>query len=151
MRLYLSLFNFNLIMKMIVGKRCFDESEGQGIETSRQFLERLKKTFVPSVTTNMCDFFPILRWIGYKGLEKSVIQFSKERNEYLQGMLDDFRRENNGEGWQKKRTLIETLLFLQQSDPDFYTDDIIKSLMLVSTKQQYLLVNIYLLNHVLRV
>ncbi|CBI19450.3 unnamed protein product, partial [Vitis vinifera] len=46
-------------------------------------------------------------------------------------MLDEFRRNNSAVEWQKKRTLIETLLFLQQSEPDFYTDDVIKGLMLV--------------------
>lgn len=130
MRLYLSLFSFNFIMKTITGKRCIGE-EAEGIETNRQFLERLKRIFVPTTTTNLCDFFPILRWVGYKGLEKSVIQFGKERDGHLQGMLDEFRRNNSAVEWQKKRTLIETLLFLQQSEPDFYTDDVIKGLMLV--------------------
>ena len=62
---------------------------------------------------NLCDFFLISRWIRFKGLEKSVIQLAKDRNAYLQGTLDEFLQNINGEGWQNKRLLFETLLFLQ--------------------------------------
>lgn len=80
----------------------------------------------------MCDFFPILRRIGYKGLEKSMIKLHKRRNEFLQDLVDEFRRrrttspKSNSVTNGTKTTLIETLLSLQESEPDSYSDDIIK-------------------------
>lgn len=45
----------------------------------------------------------------------------------LQGVIDEHRRDNN------KNTMIDHLLSLQQSQPEYYTDQIIKGLMIVPT------------------
>jgi hypothetical protein len=44
----------------------------------------------------------------------------------LQGLIDELRREKNG------NTMINHLLTLQESEPEYYTEEIIKGLILVS-------------------
>lgn len=86
---------------------------------------------------NICDFLPVLKWIGYKGIEKKMDLTYVKRNEYLTRLLDEFRQEKSittdDRAKGKKTTLIETLLSLQDSEPEFYTDDLIKSLLMVRT------------------
>ncbi|KAH0680394.1 hypothetical protein KY290_022579 [Solanum tuberosum] len=78
----------------------------------------------------------VLKWFGYKGIEKRMISAHKKRNEFLNSLFDEFRQkkvspisvsESSTDGNRKKKgTLVETLLFLQESEPEFYTDDLIK-------------------------
>lgn len=85
----------------------------------------------------MIDFLPILRWFGYKGLEKKMDVIHSKRNEFLNTLLDEFRRNKiSGLKSNSSNTLIETLLSFQESEPEFYTDDIIKSIMLVVLLQE---------------
>lgn len=130
---------FNLMTKIIAGKHIVNE-EDAGMEKGIEIIEKLRATFLVTISfLNMCDFLPMLRWIGYKGLEKKMTLIHSKRNEFLNGLLDEFRQkkisglESNGivGSMEKKTTLIDTLLSYQESEPEFYTDDIIKSLMLV--------------------
>jgi isoflavone/4'-methoxyisoflavone 2'-hydroxylase len=47
----------------------------------------------------------------------------------FQGLLDDTRNNNRKEN---KNTMIDHLLSLQESQPDYYSDQIIKGLIMVS-------------------
>ncbi|KAL2529616.1 Cytochrome [Forsythia ovata] len=128
-----SAFSFNVMMRVIAGK-WFIEQEEIGTEVGKQIVKEIKGTFFSSLSLSVCDFFPVLRWIGYKGLEKNLISLHKKRDDYFKVLIDevqgndtrfsDFTRE-------KKNTLIKTLLSLQESEPDLYTDDVIKSIILV--------------------
>ncbi|XP_057975031.1 cytochrome P450 81C13-like [Malania oleifera] len=133
-----SLLAFNVIMKIVAGKRCV-EGDAASVEMGRKHLQELKETFLPNVSMNMCDFLPILRWVGYKGLEKNMVKLHKRRDEFLQSLIDDLRRKKTTHSSfnatpnveRGKILLIETLLSLQESEPDFYSDDVIKSIMLL--------------------
>ncbi|XP_009597427.1 cytochrome P450 81C13-like [Nicotiana tomentosiformis] len=130
---------FNLMTKIIAGRHIVKE-EDAGKEKGIEIIEKLRGTFL--VTTsflNMCDFLPVFRWVGYKGLEKKMASIHNRRNEFLNSLLDEFRHKKSSASqsnttvgnMEKKTTLIEKLLSLQESEPEFYTDDIIKSIMLV--------------------
>lgn len=128
---------FNLMTKIIAGRHIVNE-EDAGKEKGIDIIDKLRGTFLVTISfLNMCDFLPILRWIGcYKGLEKKMTLIHYKRNEFLNNLLDEFRQKkidglkSNG-NMEKKTTLVETLLSFQESEPEFYTDDIIKSIMLV--------------------
>ncbi|CAL5383800.1 unnamed protein product [Camellia sinensis] len=90
----------------------------------------LKEKFLRSSPSNLCDYVPMLRWIDYGGVKQSMVILQKKRDEFLQGLIDQVRQKRVDKGGDKK-TLIGTLLCLQESKPDFYTDDLIKSLILV--------------------
>nr|UUY85544.1 camptothecin hydroxylase [Camptotheca acuminata] len=133
LKYWFSLLTFNIITRLVAGKRCVRDAVA-GTDLGKQILEELKGKFVSIMPLNMCDFFPILRWFGYKGLEKILIRLQKERDEFLQGLIDEVRRKRtcsaniNIATNRAKTTLIETLLSLQESEPDFFYDTVIKSI-----------------------
>lgn len=127
-------------MRIVAGKQYVGE-EAADTEEAKQYVEEFRKKFISTVSMTMSDFFPFLRWIGYKGVEKSLITWHSNRDKFLQGCIDEVRSKKNssintsmvmdGGG---KPVVIETLLSLQESEPDFYTDDTIKSIIMVSSR-----------------
>jgi hypothetical protein len=125
----------NFMMRIVAGSPG-TEDEAAESEIEKKFLAEFKEIFYPSLSMNVCDFFPILRLIGYKGIEKKFVKLQKLRDEYLEKIIDGIRSKKNTcsmDGGEKKiMSLVENLLSLQQSEPEFYTDDVIKSMILVS-------------------
>ncbi|CAH8286215.1 unnamed protein product [Eruca vesicaria subsp. sativa] len=102
-----------------------------GVEESdeKNFLDDFKLRFFASIAMNVCDFLPVLRWIGYKGIEKRVMEIQRMRDEYLQRIIDDVRvrmMENNSTD-----CVLEKFLRLQETEPEFYSDDVIKGLVVL--------------------
>ena len=121
------------MMRMVAGKPC-DGEEFACMDVRKKLLKEFKEVYFPSLTVNICDFFPILRWVGYKGLEKKMIRMHRKRDEALGRLIEEISRLNNDNiiDVEKKRTLIETLFSLRKSEPEFFSDEVIKSLTLVS-------------------
>ena len=118
---------FNNIMRMVAGKRYY----GEGLkddEEARQFREIMKEAFAYGGASNPTEFVPILRWIDYGSLEKKLKNLSKRSDAFLQGLIDEHRRKE-----EEGNTMIDHLLSLQKSQPEYYTDQIIKGLIMVST------------------
>ncbi|GFQ04144.1 cytochrome p450 81d11 [Phtheirospermum japonicum] len=121
-----SVYSFNHMMRGVAGRSCVEEEEIEG-EIGREKLERGRGLFSVNLSLGMCDFFPVLRWIGYKGMEKSLMSLHKKRDEFSQNLIDEVKLKNDD----AKSSLIQTLLSLQESEPEFYTDDVIKSMILI--------------------
>lgn len=124
-------FVLNVTMRMIAGKRYYG-MDVREVEEAKMFQELVEETFEVSVSSNLADFFPALR-LG----ERRLVRLHKKRDEFMQALVDEHRRKNDHfnddhneevdeEGKGKKRSIIDVLLSLQQSDPEYYTDDIIK-------------------------
>lgn len=112
----------------------------------------------PSNLMTICDFFPFLRWVGFNGIEKELRKLKKERDEFLQSLVDECRETRGGiscdEQIGENTNLIEQLLDLQQSEPEYYTDDVLKGIILVRNIVSYhfsflILLEIYLCKYVL--
>ncbi|KAF2309743.1 hypothetical protein GH714_004906 [Hevea brasiliensis] len=128
-----SLLTCNVMMRMTVGKRCV-EVETEDSELEKQLFREFKETFFPSLSLNICDFIPVLRMIGFKGIEKSMIKMNNMRDKFLQNLLDEVklkRINSKTSDEEEKRSLVETLLSLQELEPEFYTDEVIKSIMVM--------------------
>ncbi|KAK2967645.1 hypothetical protein RJ640_030516, partial [Escallonia rubra] len=121
----LSELSFNNIMRMVAGKRYFGE-DVDNHEDAEQFRELIKEAFAQSGASNPGDFLPVLRWINYKGMEKNLVRLGKKMDAFMQGLVDENRRGNG-----KNNNMISHLLSLQESQPEYYTDQIIKGLVLV--------------------
>ncbi|KAL3519165.1 hypothetical protein ACH5RR_021754 [Cinchona calisaya] len=108
---------FNIIMKMVAGKRWPTDQPGD--------------MFIPQSLTNLCDYFPILRWIGYGG-QKGVIDLHKKRDEILQDVIDRSRNKEDAEsGWcskETRKTIVQQLFSLKEAEPEYYTDEIVKGI-----------------------
>ncbi|KAK7816266.1 cytochrome P450 81E8-like [Quercus suber] len=119
---------FNSIMRMVAGKRYYKYGEDvKDKEEARQFRQIIKEITRLGGASNPAEFVPILRWMDYKGLEKKLKSLSKRTDELLQALIDE-QRHKEEEG----NTMIDHMLSLQKSQPDYYTDQLIKGLILVS-------------------
>uniref|UniRef100_A0A5B6ZMB2 Uncharacterized protein n=1 Tax=Davidia involucrata TaxID=16924 RepID=A0A5B6ZMB2_DAVIN len=129
----------NVMMRMMAGKRYYGDDENVAeVEEARRFREIVVETFQLAGATNMGDFLPILRWVGVRGLEKRLMRLQDKRNVFMQELIEEHRKGmGNGSGGNseelggRKKTMIEVLLSLQEIEPEYYTDEIIRGIMLV--------------------
>nr|GME00238.1 isoflavone 2'-hydroxylase-like [Ipomoea batatas] len=68
-------FTFNSMMRIMSGEQ-FVKEEEIGRDKGKEIVNGLREIFFASISaTNVCDFFPVLRWFGYRGLEKQMMVF----------------------------------------------------------------------------
>ncbi|KAA8537817.1 hypothetical protein F0562_027603 [Nyssa sinensis] len=124
----------NVMMRMIAGKRYYGENVEE-VEETRRFRGIVEESLRLGDTTNIGDFLPFLRWVGL-GLEKKLMALQENRDGFMQELIEQHRSVPNGAGSNdefaegKKKTLIQVLLSLQETEPNYYTDEIIRGLML---------------------
>ncbi|XP_038970367.1 cytochrome P450 81Q32-like [Phoenix dactylifera] len=121
--------SLNVLMRMITGKRYYGEEEGEGgvSEEARRFRELVEEGASLIGASNLGDFFPVLRWVDYQGVNKRLVTVQNGRDEFMQRLIDEHRSKSKDEGVEKK-TMMGVLLSLQKTDPEYYTDQMIKSL-----------------------
>lgn len=115
---------FNVMTRMVAGKKSDVE----------------KWIFAPAPILNICDFVPILRWVGFKWFENKLVRMQRHTDEFYQGLINEVRQEEPKlspslstdltEGKEGK-TLVETLLALQETEPEYYSDDILKGIIMI--------------------
>ena len=142
----------NVMMRMIAGKRYYGGSMAEAEEMVK-FREIIADTLRLGDTTNVGDYLPMLRWLGVKGMEKGLRELQRKRDRFMQSLIEEHRTRmakekesssscsNGNDEEKKKKTMIEVMLSLQEKEPDYYTDQIIRSLMLVA----YLYMLLYLI------
>ncbi|CAI0421937.1 unnamed protein product [Linum tenue] len=130
MKSRLSALSMNVVTRMVVGKRYFESEEEDG---GRRFLEVIRESFELSGASNPGDFLPVLRWIDYGGVEKRMRRVQGEVDSVLQGLIDERRSDRSSRRSSGQKTMMDTFLDLQESEPQTYTDDIIKGHVIVST------------------
>lgn len=115
---------FNNIIRMVAGKRYYGDGAEENSEAKhvRQVIADLMSVFGAG---NAVDYLPVLRWVT--GFEKRVKELAGRFDEFLQGLVDERRAaKENG------NTMIDHLLSLQETQPEYYTDRTIKGTILVS-------------------
>ncbi|KAK1392386.1 isoflavone 2'-hydroxylase-like [Heracleum sosnowskyi] len=134
---------FNILSMTIGGKRYYGENV-EDAEEARNVRYVMREMLDISVNSNIGDLFPILRWFDYGGVEKKMLDIMKRLDCFLQGLIDKRRGDRlivdddvndedttqHRKNW-KKKTMIDHLLLLQNSEPENYTDNIIKGIILV--------------------
>ncbi|KAL6013251.1 hypothetical protein ACLOJK_003743 [Asimina triloba] len=122
--------SFNVMMRMMAGKRYYGEDEdvGDAVEAKR-VQGIIGDMFVVSGAAVLGDAFPSLRWVDLGGWEKRMVKLKHATDAFMQVMIEEHRimrrtmEENSGE---TTKTLVDVMLSMQQDDPGFYTDEIIK-------------------------
>jgi len=116
---------FNIIMRMVAGKRYYGYGEEvKNEEEAKRFKKMMIEIVESAGASNPQEFVPILRWIDHGGLEKRLMRLAKKMDAFLQALIDEKKGKEEG------NTMIHHLLSLQKSQPDYYTDQIIKALIL---------------------
>ncbi|KAL9323784.1 hypothetical protein ACSQ67_008641 [Phaseolus vulgaris] len=118
---------FNIIMRMVSGKRYYGEDcDVSDLEEARQFREIIKELVILGGANNPGDFLALLRLFDFDDLEKKLKRIAYRCDTFLQGLIDEHRNRK-----ESANTMIDHLLTQQQSQPEYYTDEIIKGLALV--------------------
>lgn len=84
--------------------------------------------------TALGDYFPFLRWFTFYGAEQKIRKLRRKRDDFAQALLDEQRKADR----KIVPTLIDSLLKLQESEPEFYNDNVIKGIVQVTPKTKIL-------------
>ncbi|PHU26111.1 Isoflavone 2'-hydroxylase [Capsicum chinense] len=115
--------SYNIIMRMVAGKRYY----GRGVddEEANHFRKLVKEVITYAGATNLADFMPAIFLLFSRSREKNLARITKKMDSLFQGLIDEHRLHKS------RGTMIDHLLSLQESQPEYYTDQIIKGIILV--------------------
>ncbi|KAI7733701.1 hypothetical protein M8C21_020684 [Ambrosia artemisiifolia] len=118
----------NITTMAIMGKRYYGDQINIGDkEQALEFQEMMEELFKLLHTPNVGDFLPVLGWLGVGGVEKKIIGLMKRVDKFLEEVIEERRRIGSCESG----FMLDKLLVLQQEEPELYTDQIIKGLILI--------------------
>jgi len=112
-------------MRMVAGKRYYGEDVKE-IKEARIFKEIMEEFAECIAVRNLGDMIPLLQWIDFTGHLKKLDRLSKKMDVFLQGLVDEHRDDRD------RNTMINRFLALQEEQPEYYTDEVIKGHVLVS-------------------
>jgi isoflavone 2'-hydroxylase len=119
---------------MISGKRYYGEDcDVRDEEGAKEFRELITEMISLGGSSNPGEFVGIFRWFDYGDYEKKLKRISRRFDGFLQGLIDEHRRKKKN-----VNTMIDHLLNLQESQPEYYTDQIIKGIVLVTMQFFYI-------------
>lgn len=122
----------NILMRMIAGKRYYgDNATNEKIEEASRFKQIVTESFQVSGATNMVDFLPFLKWTGLNKMESKLKLLHEKRDKFMQELIEERKTMRMGSNHHDDTTMIDVLLSLQESEPQYYTDEIIRGITLV--------------------
>ena len=126
-------FSFNVMLRMISRKRYYGKHAVA--EGGKEFQVLMREFTELEGNANLNDFFPVLRWVNFQGLEKRMVESMRNLDRFLQKLLDKHRRNRSssaGDHNQRSMTSIDVMLHLRETEPEFSTDENMKGVILVS-------------------
>ncbi|CAN6242337.1 unnamed protein product [Urochloa humidicola] len=87
----------------------------------------VQEYFAMHGASNLQDFLPVLSLVDIGGVNKRAIRLSKARNEWAQRLIDEHRA---AAAAGRMKTMVGDLLEMQASDPEAYSDKVIRALCL---------------------
>ncbi|CAD6269538.1 unnamed protein product [Miscanthus lutarioriparius] len=93
----------------------------------------IEETFAVSGAPSIGDFYPALRWIDrLRGVDATLIRLQARRDALVAGLVRDKRQSRRAGGRHtEKNGAIDELLSLQEINPEYYTDTVIKGIVLI--------------------
>ncbi|KAG0451540.1 hypothetical protein HPP92_011307 [Vanilla planifolia] len=135
---------FNVIMRMMVGKRYYGENKEDGV--ARRFMDLVVELLSVAGASNVADFLPApFGWLALLAIKRKLKKLHSYRDAFMQAIVEEHRiRKARAVGGRKEadeekedsnnsgrhQTMIEAMLSLQKEQPELYTDGYIKSLLL---------------------
>ncbi|XP_071725629.1 cytochrome P450 81Q32-like [Rutidosis leptorrhynchoides] len=120
----------NIITMGLIGKRYFGGDmmiEKGDVEVAHRFQEIMEESFRQINAPKLEEFLPFLRWFGVgRKYEKESYELLGKTNE----LLDEFITERRRKGSPGSGIMLDNLLALQEAEPQLYTQDIIRGLIL---------------------
>ncbi|XP_047065223.1 cytochrome P450 81Q32-like [Lolium rigidum] len=119
----------NVAARMIAGKRYYGGEESESEEAAR-FREMVHEYFAMHGASNLQDFLPVLGMVDFGGAKRRAVRLSRTRNEWAQRLIDEHRNDDDEGRRSRGRTMVGDLLDMQASDPEAYSDKVIRALCL---------------------
>ncbi|XP_048226511.1 cytochrome P450 81Q32 isoform X2 [Ricinus communis] len=127
---------FNNMMRIIAGKRYYGkdvvDQEGELLQDIIKEMEALRGS------ANLNDYFPVLQWVDYQGVEQRMLRLAKKMDVFLQDLIEEHRTNSSasvnlsGASNQKRNlTLIDVMLSFREN-LEFYSDQTIKGVILTT-------------------
>ncbi|KAL1359203.1 isoflavone 3'-hydroxylase [Arachis hypogaea] len=127
LRSRLTEMTFNGMMRMISGKRYYGEDvEMSDVEEAKQFREIITEILSLLGANNKGDFMPLAKFFDFDNLEKRLKNIAKRADSFLQGLIQEHRVAAGSNA--DSDTMIFHLLKLQETQPEYYSDLMIKGL-----------------------
>ncbi|CAN6329622.1 unnamed protein product [Urochloa humidicola] len=123
----------NVMLRAVTGDGGGDERARRAAGV-RAFQEIVEETFAASGAPSVGDFFPALRWVDrLRGVDAALARLQARRDVFVGGLVEEQRRRRDAgsDGCTEKRSVIDELLSLQENDPEYYTDTVIKGIALM--------------------
>ncbi|KAL7594358.1 hypothetical protein Lser_V15G31156 [Lactuca serriola] len=117
--------SFNIIMRIVSGKRSFDP-EIHDLKEALNFHDMItgisKAPRVPFRT----DLLPFLKWIDFQGMKRTLLRLKVKKEASSEDFLDKY--------WKKdgvsNKQMIDAMLSLQEAQHENYSDQIVKGILL---------------------
>ncbi|KAK3411998.1 hypothetical protein EUGRSUZ_I00749 [Eucalyptus grandis] len=126
LRTLFSELTFNIMMRMIAGKRYYGEGVTIDEAEARDARKLIKQIAGTGGLSYAGDFLPILKLVDYNGVKKRVLEPKEKIDAFIQGLIDEHRRKKGDPEFAD--SMISHLLHLQESQPEDYSDFTIKGL-----------------------
>ncbi|XP_018718551.2 cytochrome P450 81E8 isoform X1 [Eucalyptus grandis] len=120
---------FNIMMRMIAGKRYYGEGLTIDEAEAREARKLIKQIVGSGGISYVGDFLPILKLVDYNGVKKRVVELKEKIDAFIQGLINEHRRKKGDP--ELADSMISHLLHLQESQPEDYSDFMIKGLVFV--------------------
>ncbi|CAL4905585.1 unnamed protein product [Urochloa decumbens] len=121
---------FELVLNVML--RALTGAPGSGGDV-RRIQGIIEETFKVSGAPSVGDFFPALRWVDrLRGVDAALLRLQARRDAFVAGLVNDRRRNRDAGGRNTEtKSVIDELLSLQEIDPEFYTDTVIKGIVII--------------------
>ncbi|KAL7086813.1 hypothetical protein ACP275_13G024700 [Erythranthe tilingii] len=119
---------YNAVMRMITG-----EEEAAAAEGWEVFGGIVAEMTAVTLEANVVDFVPLVgRLFGIGDCVERKMSFVQEKRErFMENVIEKHRAKKKEDEDVKEKSLIQFLLDLQREEPEYYTDQTIRNLLLV--------------------
>ncbi|GJT57854.1 cytochrome P450 81E8-like protein [Tanacetum coccineum] len=118
----------NITTMSMIGKRYHgDVIDSEDVQSAPRFRDIMEEVLKLLHTPYAGDFLPFFAWIDFGGFQKKRIALMKRVDEFFDEVIENRRRVGNSESG----IMVDKLLALQEQEPELYTDQIIRGLIMV--------------------
>ncbi|GFP89524.1 cytochrome p450 81d1 [Phtheirospermum japonicum] len=116
-------YTYSVVTRMITG------TDRGNAEEAGVFMGILTEMSEVTLEANVVDFLPFVGWFGFGDvIERKLRLVQEKRDRFMENLIKRHRVKNGGG---KQWGLIHYLLDLQRAEPEYYTDETIRNLLLV--------------------